>query len=414
MAVPSLSLADVYINVMAVNGTSEERETSVNFNLPGDLTSEDILDTSGLELDYNVNDANYYVHGKVKLAAKESKTFRIRVRDIWKMTPQQIDDIKNEIDQGYEKIGKIKDPQQGELLKDSLIQKLDFISQEEGTKADSVEKRIDAYRAYSKQLKRIEDNALAVDYWRSDPSVVNQDKIIHFNITVDNPFDVAKPYKHKHYMPAEIRPQDLVEFEGFEIRYDQDKKQVFLFREDQLQPKEKKSYVIGLRDIWFVPQKDIDYLRTRSSYAYDILKDSKFLSMAKFLFEHVQELIKGIEDSQAQKRDNIADHISAFRENQRAYENARTDVESLEKLLAVFREDLEKSKVGNVLQKIHSLKGIGDISKAVFNKNTPTEGTTWIYIGWILLFVGLITIANFVVWFIRSKKSEVPSEKKTP
>jgi hypothetical protein len=413
----SLSLADVYINVMAVNGTDNAKETSVKYSLPGDLTAPDIIDTNGLDLDYDVNDGNYYVHGKVTLQPKETKTYRIHVRDVWKIPPQQLEAIKQEIDQGFEQIGKASDPQKGQVLHDELLQKLNFV-QDQSSKADTVEKRIDAYRAYSKELKRIENNALAVDYWRSDPNDVKQEKIVRFNIEVENPTDKVSQYKHKHYLPSEIKPEDLVEFESFEVRFDQAKQQAFLFKEEELQPKEKKKYTIGIRDVWYIPQKSIDYLDKRTDYAYDFLKDSKYATSAKSLYNQIKDFLKNIEDSQAQKRDNILDHISAFRDNQKTYEDAKTAVENLEKLLSLFREDLEKSKVKNVLQKVRSLKGVADISKAVFNK-APTEKGTWSFIAWVLIFVGLLTGVSFLIWFIRSKEKKVSDkessgEKKTP
>ena len=404
--------ADVYINVLAVNGTERAKDSFVKYNLPGDLTSQDIIDTNGLDLDYNVNDSNYYVHGTVALQPKESKTFRIRVRDVWKLSPAQLDQIKNKIEEGYEQIGKLKDPQQGELLKEKLIQRLDFL-QEKSSKAETVEKRIDAFRIYSKELQRIENSALAVDYWRSDPSEVKQDKIIHFSIAVENPFDKPRPYKNKQYLPSEIKPEDLVEFEGFEVRFDQEKKQTFLFKEEELQPKEKKKYTIGIRDIWFIAQKDIEYLRQRANYVNDFLKDSRYASTCKFLFDQVNELLKNIEDSQAQKRSNILEHISIFRDNQNIYERAKTDVETLEKLLSAYRENLQKSKVENVLQKVRSLKSFADISKAIFNK-APTESVTWKFIFWVLLFVGFLTSVNFIVWIFRSKAKNVSAKTESP
>ncbi|MBI3602301.1 MAG: hypothetical protein HY209_05350 [Candidatus Omnitrophica bacterium] len=400
-----LALADVYINVMAVNGMPETKESPIKFNLPGDITAQDILDTNGLDLDYNVNDANYYVHGKVTLKPKESKIFRIRVRDVWRLTPQHVNDIKNKIEQGYEQIGKLKDPQAGGLLRNRLLEKLDFV-QAQSTKADSVEKRMDAFRAYTKELQRIEYNALAVDYWRSDPHAVAQDKIIRFNIEIENPFDTEKPYKHKHYLPAEVKPENLVEFEGFEVRFDQARGQVFLFKEEQLKAKEKKKYTIGVKDVWLIPSKDINDLHSRANDVYDFLKDSKFDSSAKTLFDHMNVLLADIEASQAQKR-GVMEHISIFRNNQKTYDSAKADVENLEKLLSMYREGIEKTRVQNILQKVRSLRGPADIAKAVFHKK-PTETTTWKLIKWILVFVAFLTILNFVVWMIRSK------EKKTP
>ena len=72
----------------------------------------------------------------------------------------------------------------------------------------------------------------------------------------------------------------------------------------------------------------------------------------------------------------------------------------------MFREDLEKSKVENVLQKMQSLKGVADVSKVMFNKKFESS-TAWTFIGWILLFVGLVTGAAFVVSLLRSKDKKI-------
>ena len=82
--------------------------------------------------------------------------------------------------------------------------------------------------------------------------------------------------------------------------------------------------------------------------------------------------------------------------------DTQKDVETLEKLLSVFREDLEKSKVENVLTKMKSLKSLADVSKVMFKKKFETS-TAWSYIIWILLFVGLLTLVNFGMWMMRSK-----------
>jgi hypothetical protein len=102
----------------------------------------------------------------------------------------------------------------------------------------------------------------------------------------------------------------------------------------------------------------------------------------------------------------ILEHISTYRANKNLYNDTEKDVENLEKLLAVYHEDLEKSKVENVLQKIQSLKGISDISKVMFNKKFETS-TAWSFIGWILLFVGGVTLTSFVVSLIRSKDKNI-------
>ena len=76
------------------------RNSSVKFDLPGELTADDILDTNGLQLDYSVDDADYYVYGDVTLKPKESKTFRIHVKDKWKSLRTRWRILKKQIEQG--------------------------------------------------------------------------------------------------------------------------------------------------------------------------------------------------------------------------------------------------------------------------------------------------------------------------
>src|SRR5271165_2292366 len=112
------AFADVYINVMAVNGTDAAKTSSIKFDLPGELTAEDILDTSGLQMDYSVDDANYFVYGDVSLKPRESKTFRIHVKDKWMVSPDQVTDLKKQIEEGYDKLGKTHDEAKAAILKD--------------------------------------------------------------------------------------------------------------------------------------------------------------------------------------------------------------------------------------------------------------------------------------------------------
>lgn len=399
------AFADVYINVMAVNGAQERKETSVKYNLPGDLKEEDILDTSGLTLQYNVADANYYVTGSVTLDPKETKTFRIRVKDIWRITPEQTKQIKDEIDRGFEQVGKLYDAAKGEELKQRLEKKLDEITQQQAA-ANSVEQRIDAYRSYRNEVARIRDEALAVDYWKSSPEQVKADRIIRLKIDTENPIDgETKPIKEKQYLPTEVKPQDVVEPEGFEIRYDQQRQQAFLFKEEEIPQGQKRSYSIGIRDIWHIEQGDMDYLRKRADYANDFLKNSKYAQTAKILYDQIDPALKSIETAQ-KKTMEITEHISTYRDNLKSFNEAKSDVENIEKLLALYREELEKTKVENVLKKVRSLKGLADLSQQVFAKK-PTETATWGFIGWILLAVGVLSVVYFIVLLIRSNAAKI-------
>ncbi len=409
MGMVPLVFADVYINVMAVNGSPTKKETDVKSNLPSDVAIVDVLDADGLQVDYNIADANVYVHGKVTLEPKESKTFKVRIRDLWKTDPQQIEQTKKEIEEGFNKLGTPHDPKMAEQLKDYLLKKIEYILDAEGAKAETVEKRIDSFRTYRKELQRVKNNALAVDYWRSDINDVMQPKLVHMNIEVENPATATKKVKYKQFLPAEVKPEHVIEAEGFDVRYDQQRQQSFLFKEEEMTAGEKKKYTIGMQDIWTISQKEIDYFSSRAKYASEFLSNTRFADSAKYLDDRIVESLKQVEDAQVQPKP-VDEHISLFRTNQKIFQGAQTDVETLEKLLSVYREDLEKSKVNNILQRVQSLKGVANVSKAVFNKKFESS-TAFSFIGWIMLFVGLLTAAGFIVWLFRSKEKRIIKEE---
>lgn len=288
--------ADIYINVMAVNGAATPKSYSIKFDLPGELTAEDILDTNGLDLDYSVDDEDYFVYGSVNLKPKESKTFRIHVKDKWMVTQDSVDALKKQIEQGYQTLGKPYDPSNADILKDHLEKKIDYILSLQSNNAGSIDKRIDDYRVYSKEMKRIQNDALNRDYWRSNPNITPTTKLIHLTIEVTNPTKVLKHFKHKDYLPAEVKPEDVVEAEDFEVRFDQIKQLAFLFKDEDLTPGQTKKYTIGILDIWSIDQENIDNLRSRSQNAYSFLKDTRFAKDVGTLMDRIKVNLKSIED----------------------------------------------------------------------------------------------------------------------
>jgi len=404
----SWGLADIYINVVAVNGKDSPKTYSIHFDLPGEITADDVLDTNGLQLDYNVDDADYFVYGDVTLQPKESRTFRIHVKDKWMVSPDQVDELKKQIEDGYQSIGVPFNAQNAAILKDRLESKIDYIINQQSNNVDSTDKRIDAYRAYVSEMKRVRNSAFDVAYWRSDPGIDEPPKLIHLRLEASNPSVAIRHFKHKDYLPGEVKPEDVVEADGFEVRFDQAKQLPFLYKEEDLAPGQDKKYSIGIIDIWNIDQKDIEYLRSRAKAAFDFLKGTKFEDSATILMDRITTELQEIESSQAIQR-SVVQHISVYRTNRTIYNAAEEDVETLEKLLSVFRENLTKSKVENILNKISALKGVGDVAKVVFNKNFESS-SAWSYIAWVLIFVAILTLINFVVWILRSKDKKLTDD----
>jgi hypothetical protein len=129
------------------------------------------------------------------------------------------------------------------------------------------------------------------------------------------------------------------------------------------------------------------------------------------LYNDVVNNLDLIDALQGIKQPDIQQHIGAYRINADRFEQAKKDLDALEKLLSRFRSDLEKSKIKNVMQKVQQLKSLSKVSNAIFDKK-PTVNAAWKLIGGVMLFLAFFTVIHFVTWFLRSSKEKKQEEVK--
>lgn len=398
--VPFVS-ADVVVNILAVNGTEEQRDKEINFALPAELSAEDILDTAGLTLEYNVTEGRYYAKGKVALAPKESKTLKLRLRDLWQYDEEQIGNIKTQIQASFNRMEGTEYAQTAKIRQDSLNDRLNYILQEM-ERADSVEKRMDVFRAYEQEFQDIRNKAVSIKYWRAKPPDASNRDVVKFVVNVENTSGVVEnSEKKKHYLPEEVKPEHFIDLLGFQYRFDPDKGQPYLSKKEDLQAGETKKYTIDIIDVWRVPQQNVENLKDRTRNTYKLLEDSEYVETANFLVASIKEKLDSIEASQAEDKE-IKEHISAFRANEVKFDQAKKDVEALEELLEALREELERSPMRNVLQRIKQLKSVQDVAQAIFGTK-PTKNNAWRIITITVICVGLLTLIHFMIWGSRSK-----------
>ena len=400
--------SDVTINILAVNGTEETKEKNIRFVLPPDLSAEDIIDPAGLKTDYDIAEGAYFVHGEVILEPKETKTYKVIVKDIWKIEEKIVADIEEQIEINYDRLKDTEYYDAGLRKKESLHKRLNSILAQQERYANDVKKRIDSYKVYEGELNGIRKEAISVAYWRSDLADENTDTV-RFIVEAQNKSDTeVTKQEHEHFLPASVKPEHVVEAEGFEVHYDAVKAQTYIVKEDEFQPSEKKRFNIEIIDVWNIKQIEIENLRERTRKTYKLLEKSKYLDSAEYLVRAIKYNLGAIEVSQSKDKE-INEHISDFKENARLYDLAKSDVDSLESLLTAVLEDLERSKLKNVLMHLKSLADIANLAKNLFKK--PTYDTFWQIITGVILFVAILTIYHFSVWAKRSKDKRMEEEE---
>lgn len=402
------SFADLTINLVAVNGSEEVKEMEIKSYLPKELEPSDILDAGLLTVQYDVEKGAYYVSGKMTFQPKESKTFKVKVTDVWRITTEEIGVLKSQLEDNLKLLEKKEDYGSALVARDKLMSQLDYILGQQDTYSQDIERRVEQYRAYADQLKQVRNNIFSLDYLASQTEETEQQagKTIKFMMEVKNPSDTKeRTVQEKHFLPKEIRGEHIIDSKGFDVRFDEKKESSYLSKEDTFKPGEVKKYEIIIQDVWSFPIAKVTALQGRAQTAYDEIKNSDlYKTSGEFLFNEISKKTDQIIQSQEQDLP-IKEHIGLFRVNTKRYEETEDLVNKLEQMLAIVRakklEELESGKVKNVLQRLKALRGLASLSEAIFKKGLSLT-TVWRIIFSTLGFVAFFTSINFFIWVRRS------------
>ncbi|OGX05626.1 MAG: hypothetical protein A2Z88_09180 [Omnitrophica WOR_2 bacterium GWA2_47_8] len=401
--------AQLSINFVAVNPSDTTRKFPIKHYLPQELTPEDILDLAGLKLEYDVDRDQYYLFTEAELGPKESRTFKIKVKDIWNIQLEEVDAIKKQLEANLEIL---KDKEVYPLAvtaKERIEAQIDYIYNQQVNYSQNVERRIEEYRANVDKMERLRQKAYSLDALTTEARSledVDLNKTIKFYIEVKNPSDKEeKTFTQKHFLPEEIGAEHVLDSQGFIVRYDEKKKRKYLTKEETFKPAEVKKYEITIKDVWQFSISRLDAVRKRADLAIVEIRDSSFKENGEFLYNSIIEKLDIIQSSQKANQ-SIRDHIGGYRLNQKRFAQAENDLQNLEHLLAIVRakklEELEKGKVKNILQKLKALRGLAALSEAVFKKGIKVT-TTWRIIFGTIIFLGIFTTWHFITWHQRSR-----------
>ncbi len=403
---------ELFINFIAVNASEREAKTiEVKQYLPKELKVEDILDTGDLEPDYDVNKGMIYVHGDVQFGPKETKTYRIRVRDVWKVASAEIDLLRQQLDDTLSTLKDNPNYASAVYVRDKMNAQMDFILKQQNEFSGDVGRRIEEYRANLRTLEQIRDNVYSMDFLKYESkSIEEQDNFkqqITIRLEVKNPNESkAINVRHKHFLPEEIRAEHVIDSKGFEVRFDEKHDLAYLTKEEEFGPGEVKVYEIIVRDVWHFPEVKLQDLYERAQIATLELEGTTYGASATHLFNQVNENINLIRETTKQKV-STQKHIGYYRLNLQRFDKALKDFKRIEEMIAIVRakklEEFERKRVKNILQKLKALRGLKKLSEALLKKRlTPT--LTWKIIGAVIVFVATFTLFHYIIWARRSAR----------
>ncbi len=422
---PQSGADEIKMKILAVNPSDKNAiDSEVTSPLPPEVTPADVLDAAGLEVKFNADEKAYYLTGKVKLAPKESKTLTIVVNDVWKITPERIEEARKEITQKHASLQNTKFAETGELLYKKAMDTIDEIESEQA-KIQGIRRRIEFYRASVQRLDEAQNNVLSIGALREMEAGGIEGRTAKFQITATNPAAEVRTMTVRADLPKEVQAEHVIDKAGFNLLFDSAKARFALEKNEEFQGKETKTFSIVVRDIWYIPPKEIEYIRTQTASLSKHFSTSNYADYAAGITSEIERFLGEIEALQAEVSDtaSIQDRIRAFTLNSQKMNVVRGKVKELQDLLLELPlksesdEDLVKA-----LEGVRELQKIKDASKLLSMGLKPDFSTTWWIILTIIVFLMVLALIFYMTWmkklqndiYAAPPKSKKPDFEDTP
>lgn len=169
---------------------------------------------------------------------------------------------------------------------------------------------------------------------------------VSLQILVTNPLAKDQAAQIKSNLPAGITTNDILSLGGLELGYDIRNDLYYVHKNVNLGPKgsgaEHAEFRIELRDIWFIPEEDINALESQAANLAKLLADTEHEDIAKGMVALIRDTIKVVQERQEKHQVGevtVMNHISAYEESVDDLDRVKHDVGKLENLVLSTGQD---------------------------------------------------------------------------
>jgi flagellar basal body-associated protein FliL len=217
-------------------------------------------------------------------------------------------------------------------------------------------------------------------------------RTIKMRVVAANPSsDKVQTVPIKIYLPEEATPKDIINSGDLAIEFDDEKSMYYAFKKEvALKPKEVRVFDVEIKDVWLVPQSELDSLKEQTEFVLKRFENNEYREAAQKLADAIYSALGVVARTQYDETLSSKSHIGVYRDNLKVVAQVKEDIEKLEKRLTLSSampvpEVLEKAKV---------------------KTKAPTMSTTWMIIFIIIIFMGMLAGVFFFTWHTQSSMTK--------
>ena len=389
---------NVTMRVEAENTAAQKKDAmEVRQDLPDEINKDDVIDTGGLELRFDEERSIYYLYAQVDLEPKQSKKFKVVVRDLWNVSDADFESIQTQIGLREESLKDQAEYDAGKTYAEYLISKVADAKAAQESQQGNVEERIESYRVTRQILNDLRQKTTLLDDFKKEAvrfsEIQKENRQIKLVIESENPGggELEQDVELTHYLPEGIQPYHIVSTDGFAVRYDKSKGLYFVSRKVDFKANEKKRFQIVISDMWHFPEGKMNTMQETAETLAGKLGGSQYGKISAYLLVEIKKYLSDVRESQ-EKAAGIDDRIAVYSINTKRMDAVEDMLNQLRKMV----EEMEKNKTSNIKQVIKTV--------------TPDVATTWRLIYATLILLSIITVFFYALWWgqvMRKQHQEV-------
>jgi hypothetical protein len=167
------------------------------------------------------------------------------------------------------------------------------------------------------------------------------DKVV-LRIKAVNPADRRQPVEVRVSLPPRVGTNDIISLGGLELAYDVRNSTYYVHKKLELAPKDGTYFDVEIRDIWRIPDRELEGIRTHAGELVRKLKGTEAHANALELLGEVERNVDGVAKAQAENAVSkvpAVQHINAYESNLNSLKRIQKDVGHLENLVLATGQD---------------------------------------------------------------------------
>lgn len=385
---PVQAAETLIMNLKLQNDSADPKTSPIVHYLPPELSKEDVIETAGLQLRYDDKRSALYLFGEVSLEPKTSADYKVVVRDRWQIPKADIDHLKAQTQDRLKYLEGTADHESGEAFAKHIQKELAGIEASQSEEM-SIPERIEAHRIASNKMELIrKQTTVMTDFvkqarWHREIS--GEFETVKMVIQVKNPMsDALEDQEVIRYLPRGVMPEDVVDAQGFSIKFDPERELYYLHKKMTLQPSETIASTVTFKNSWKIPIARLDHLSETAKGYVERLKGTQYEETALKLNAELERLAAQIKELQA-NYDSPADMIANFSLNLTRFNAVEDGVDKLKELV----EEIEHP--------------VPQTLPYYIKPATPDVSTTWKIIYGFIGFLTVLGLMFYALWWGQSK-----------